>query len=91
MLDLLSPPLIAVLALAAGAILIRKAWRKHNWAIFSASLPRLYLAGVYTWLSFYDAPQEQRQLTVRLAVVLLLFVEIINQLFNRRGVTYDRR
>ena len=90
MLALLSPQLIAVLALTAAAILIRKAWRKHNWAIFSASLPRLYLAGVYVWLTFYDAALEERQTMIRLAMFLWLIVEIINQLFNRRGAN-DRR
>ena len=90
MLALLSPQLIAVLALTDAAILIRKAWRKHNWAIFSASLPRLYLAGVYAWLTFYDAALEERQTMIRLAMFLWLIVEIINQLFNRRGAN-DRR
>ena len=85
MLALLSPQLIAALALVAAAILILKAWRKHNWAIFSASLPRLYLAGVYVWLIYYDASLEERQTMIRLAMFLWLAIEIVNQLFNRRA------
>ena len=85
----LSPQVIVGLALASGLLLLWRAYRKHNWAIFAASLPRLYLAGVYVWVIFLESPLEQRQAAIRMAVVLLLIIEIINHVLNGRDI-YDR-
>ncbi len=80
---IIPPWFIAVLALANTAFLAWRFWRKRNWLIFSASLPRLYLFAVYTYFALADVPADVRAVYIRWGIALMMFVEIVNHIGAR--------
>lgn len=71
---------IALLLAADSFLLIRRFSRRRNWLIFSAMMPRLYLAIMYLSVAMGRLSLTDRVMYLRFALVFLLLVEIVNHI-----------
>lgn len=77
--------LIAILAGASAGYLAVQAVRQHEPMIWSAVLPRVYIAVTYAWFALGDVSIDTRMQFVRLGFIVLFLIENLNHVLTLWG------